>query len=426
MGEVVLSIITPFHNIDIEIFSRTEQSVLPALLPNWEWIIVLHNTNTIDLDTMQARFREHPNVRIIEKHDQAFTPSSPRNTGLEAAQGKYVYFLDGDDEVNGAFLLEAVNKMQTEGIDIVIGRAESKAESEEIFEVPLPLDFPVMKHGYMVPHDADSMGRLLYGAPMMLACKVIRRNLIFENSIRFDEEILLTEDMLFSFECYLRAEKICVIGNITAYTYMQHGDSLLQSMMSKKGYGVEDYLKPVRKIVKLALKNNVSPGGYIWTMLGMFGVIASNADMEPGMRKQLMSQIQMYLPFVKPEQMKSNKTYVNREVETEVRIDKTAAEEGICEIIKEYNAGAQMKISSRSVRVLYKDISYLSPDQTEAFVCGFRKVLEKEENAFTAAVLPTQGGKSTILLRVSLILFKAVGMGKILEAITGHREKSDI
>lgn len=425
MSEVVLSIITPFHNVDMELFERTERSVLSALLPDWEWIIVLHNTTTIAPEAMRARFREHPNVRIIEKHDRVSNPCSPRNTGLENAAGKYVYFLDDDDEANGAFLLEAVNKMEKEGIDVVIGRAESQADTEEVFVVPLPLDFPAEEAGYMVPRDADSMGRLLYGAPIMLACKVIRRDLIAENGIRFDEDILLTEDVLFSLECFLKAKTICVLGNTTAYTYVQHGDSLLQSMMSKKGFTAEDYLKPVRKIVSLALQNHVSPGGYIWSMLGMFGAVAGNADIEEDKKKLLMTQIQQYIPYVKPEQMKSHKTYVSRELETDTRIVKEEAEERICVLIREYNACAQLRVSLRSIGIFCKDISHLSPDQARGFVDGFRKVLEKEDAYFSAAVFVMPGGTSVVLLRVNLTLAKAVGMDRFIQAMIGPMEGTE-
>ena len=94
----MLSIITPFHNQDTVIFKRTADSVLEATRDiSWEWVIIMHNTDTCKPEDIAALTGNIPNVRIYEKPDEWHSPSSPRNEGIKTAGGIYLYFLDDDD-----------------------------------------------------------------------------------------------------------------------------------------------------------------------------------------------------------------------------------------------------------------------------------------------------------------------------------------
>lgn len=299
-GNPILSIITPTWNPEPDSFRKTSESVLNALRPDWEWIIVVHNSSPEALEMIRELTGGVENVRIYEKHDETHSPSVPRNEGLRQAKGKYIYFLDHDDVVEKGFLEQAVARMEQENCDVLIGRCERMLNEDGVFEVPVVLDFPDTGEACMqVPDDPDVKGKLLYGAPMLLACKVIRRDPLMENGILFDSDIILTEDVLFALRIYCKAKKICVMPKLTAYTYVQHEGSLLQRMMSEDSFPVEAYLEPVQRIIKLALENNISPSGYLWIMMGMFTAIYYKGGMSPEKKKQLMSGIQRYIPLMK-------------------------------------------------------------------------------------------------------------------------------
>ena len=303
--QIMLSIITPTHDPDLAIFRRTAESVMTLLKKDWEWVVVLHNTDVPGQDEFLRLIREScpsgqtENVRILTLHDAVRSPAAPRNYGLTQARGKYVCFLDHDDVLEPAFLLAALQTMEAEDCDVFIGSAKKELTAPGLFEVPVGLDFPNTGTVYEVPADPELRGKLLVGAGIMLSCKVIRRDLLMLHEIRFDPDIQLTEDVLFALRCYCKARKIMVAPHLVAYTYVQNENSLLQRMMGEDSFPPETYTEPVRRIVNLALENNISPSDYLWMMMGMFTVIYQRGAMAQEKKRLLMSEIQKYIPLMK-------------------------------------------------------------------------------------------------------------------------------
>ena len=304
---VTLSIITPAYEPRPEDLMRAATSFDGPLPDGWEWIIVLHNTESMTAKDVRAAVARagsaDASIRVLTKKDSIHSPSSPRNAGLEAAGGTYLYFLDHDDTVRKDFLLRGVEKMERDGIDILIGAAQQEtadpADSEQkAVPVPLSLDFPDCENGYMVPDDPEIRGRLLAGAPMMLGSKLFRRSLITDGRISFAEDIRLMEDVLFTLRCCVRAEKICVMKSMTAYTYMQHCDSLFQSMLCGDSFSEEDYLIPIGRITDLALKNGFSPGAYLHSVMGMVLTVYRTGKMADDRKRRLLEGMQRYLPLL--------------------------------------------------------------------------------------------------------------------------------
>ena len=297
--KIILSIITPVYEPDPILFQRTVHSVMAAMQENWEWIIVLHNTRSLSPEDVYRMTTDNGSVHVYTKTDDVHASWSPRNFALTKANGKYLYFIDHDDEVKKEFLLRGLRKMEEDDCDILIGNAEKELTASGLFEAPIVLDFPETEEGTIVPDDPDIKGRLLYGA-ITLSCRIFRRDLIVDNAITFDRDILLTDDVLFALRCYCKAKKICVMPKLIAYTYVQNENSHLQRMLREDSFPLEIYTEPVRVIVNLALENNISPSGYLWMMMGMFTRIYQKSNMSAEKKRLLMSEIQKYIPLMKP------------------------------------------------------------------------------------------------------------------------------
>ena len=125
--------------------------------------------------------------------------------------------------------------MERDACDLLIGSAEQTSSSDLLAEMPMDLDFPETEDGFLLPRDPEKLGKLLVGAGAFLSSRVIRRSLLTEHNIFFDEDLLLMEDHVFNARCYAHAERICVMPGIVAYTYVQHDGSLLQRVSRENG-----------------------------------------------------------------------------------------------------------------------------------------------------------------------------------------------
>ena len=80
-NEYMVSVVTPFHNVDMEMFSRCAESLRKQTIgfENIQWIVVLHNCESDYKETLSEMFKNDRNVVLEELLDDAKTPSSPRN-----------------------------------------------------------------------------------------------------------------------------------------------------------------------------------------------------------------------------------------------------------------------------------------------------------------------------------------------------------
>ncbi len=412
MSEIMLSIITPFHNQDLTIFKRTTDSVLAATKNiSWEWVVIMHNTDSCTPEDILELAGNDPNVKIFEKKDEWHSPSSPRNEGIKKAQGKYLYFLDDDDACEVDFFEKAIEKMERDDIDILIGRAENVREDESLFMVPMPLLFPETKDGYIVPDDADIRGNLLYGACAFLGTKLIKRNIVVNNNISFDLDITLAEDILFELRCYINAEKICVMSSLTGYTYIQRENSLLQRMMSNDTFDSSVYLEPLKRIVDLGLTNNVSPSAHVWNMMGMFSVIFTEGGMAEEKKRKLFSDAHRFIPtlnFDFPKQISEKR------LRKEYLLDETVDKDALEKLLKEFVDTNPALSSGDGVAPLYfKDISSLDEKKQIAFLKGFWNVLEGDGRVFNVAAFVLGNDKTMIQLSMDKKLSDEIGLQNI-------------
>lgn len=149
--------------------------------------------------------------------------SAARNTGIDAATGDYLFFLDSDDILVENCILSLWNKASSDpAIEMVVGNAT-------VFP---KINFDCIQKEFNVKHAKTNREvRDCYYRSGQLICnawnKLIKRELIHQHSIMFKEG-LLYEDFLWSFYLVKYAANVFFVPEIT-YLYRRRVGSITES-----------------------------------------------------------------------------------------------------------------------------------------------------------------------------------------------------
>lgn len=198
-----VSVILPAYNSE-KFLADAVQSVLNQSFQEWELIVIDDGSEDTTAEVAQS-FRD-TRIRFLQQRNSGV--SSARNSGLDAAKGEYVTFLDADD-VLPEFALENLVRQSilTPDADIISGRiAVFDGETGDVLRIWAP-DF-----------EGDPLLPLLRLSESVFfgVCVFIRRP---PRSLRFSEHLTHCEDRLFLIE--YAARRALVFVSIPEYVYLQ-------------------------------------------------------------------------------------------------------------------------------------------------------------------------------------------------------------
>ena len=208
MESTVFSIIIPAYNIAGYI-EKCVKSVCP--LESYEEVIIVDDGSTDETGEICDRLaRSDEKIRVIHKKNGGL--SSARNKGLEAACGKYVIFIDGDDYIDRNVLASIKDRIDSEP-DVVFCDAVK-----------------VWENGRRKPMGDGVTGEIddLRGAelfrylsqlnkfPAAAWGKAFRRVFLLENALTFREGIL-SEDIEWSLRLYPKVDRAVYCDDVMYY-----------------------------------------------------------------------------------------------------------------------------------------------------------------------------------------------------------------
>ncbi len=97
--------------------SETINSVINQTYKNWELLLIDDCSTDNTIDIVEQIIAKHPNIKLIKNETNSGAAIS-RNKGIEASQGNYIAFLDGDDLWKPEKLAKQLAFMQAENCDV--------------------------------------------------------------------------------------------------------------------------------------------------------------------------------------------------------------------------------------------------------------------------------------------------------------------
>lgn len=207
---VKVSVVIPVYNPG-EFILPCVRSLFEQTMPATEWEAVFVDDGSVDatpayLDDLAAA---HENITVIHQPNSGW-PGKPRNVGLDAARGAYVFFCDNDDWFGPEAFERLYDFAVQNDADVVIGKMAGVHRSvpQAIFKITKPratlADSPLMDS--LTPH------------------KLFRREFLVDKGIRFPEGKRRLEDHLFVTTAYLEADVVSIYADYVCYYHIRRDD----------------------------------------------------------------------------------------------------------------------------------------------------------------------------------------------------------
>lgn len=212
-----VSVIIPAYNVEDKI-SACLQSVLDQTYHNKEIIVVNDGSTDYTAEICDRFQRDNQCIKVIHQLNSGV--SVARNVALMHATGEYIVFVDSDDTIFPEYIEELMKWSEydfvTAGYNWQTPELSWKKrifEEDSISQIELKA-FP-----------SKYMGKYYFGSPW---ATLMKRRIINDKNIRFDEHIHCGEDILFIFQ-YLKYAKNIKIVPYCGYNYFFYPGSLVNT-----------------------------------------------------------------------------------------------------------------------------------------------------------------------------------------------------
>lgn len=245
-----LSIIIPVYNVEKYIKECIESIYRQGLDENYfELILVNDGTKDKSMDIIVDVINKHNNIVVINQENQG--PSIARNNGLERATGDFILFVDSDDLLINNSLPRIIEKAYETKTDLLIANLVQMNDTE----IKDSVFFKEQKQFVAEIHSGENIYiKLLNPNECFPVRTIYKREFLIKHKIRFIPNIFY-EDIPFTHECYIKAEK-CIKTNIIFYIYRMRNNSTTHSFNYKTAM---DYSTAIAMTWHLTYIQDLSP-----------------------------------------------------------------------------------------------------------------------------------------------------------------------
>ncbi|MDA7025491.1 glycosyltransferase [Bacillus sp. CLL-7-23] len=221
-----------------QFISKCMDSLVNQSMADDEYEIICVDDRSTDrtvevLHEYQSRYHQ---VKVIERETNSGGPGEPRNQAIEAAKGKYIFFVDSDDYLGTEALERLYNFAEEHDSDVILGKMQGvngRGVPKAIFKETNP--------------NVDLVDSVLVYA--LGPTKMFRVSMLKENNIWFPTNIKATEDQVFVMNAFLHASVISVLADYDCYyAVLREGDHMTFAYVSPQDY--YDAMKVIIDMIK--------------------------------------------------------------------------------------------------------------------------------------------------------------------------------
>ena len=228
MNNPKISVIIPIYNVEEYLEECLESILNQSIIDDIEVIMIDDGSTDSSRYIIEKYALDYKNFYAYHKENEG--QGIARNYGLKQAKGEYITFIDSDDYIPQNAYEELYNFITTNKNDIVTGRF-NRFTNYNTWEDKLSKNsFKTVKENIRSTHIRE-LTDLVWDT---ISCnKIYKRKFLEENNIKFPNERVIYEDMIFTFKAYYLSKSIGILNqNIYEWRIRPNKSSSTQNNLS--------------------------------------------------------------------------------------------------------------------------------------------------------------------------------------------------
>lgn len=239
-----VSIVIPVYNAEKSI-ERCLDSIIEQSFSDFELILVNDGSTDSSLKILEEYAEKDERIKFITQENAG--PSTARNTGIDNATGKYVYFVDADDYIVKDAIERFYRAAISSGAELTVcGYYIIKDGNTKEFESYYEPGVYEESESREIALDLLNNHSYKYLRPYIWI-RMVRRDVLENPRLRFTDGIRRSEDYLFTTELHFRISKLCLITDQYLYYYVDTENSITNAY-------VENYWQMAKRINETLLE----------------------------------------------------------------------------------------------------------------------------------------------------------------------------
>lgn len=238
----IISVIVPAYNVE-DYIEKCIQSIENQAEKNIE-IIIVDDGSTDSTGVLADKLAETDGrIRLIHQYNSGV--SKARNTGLDAAKGHYITFVDADDFLAQDYLTYMLHLIRKDDSDFALSVNCFTKQGEEQVE----------QSRYMLLKPEETVA-LLLSPRVIVGCwnKVYKRRFLNDHMLRFNTDLFYGEGLYFITMAAQAANHVAV-GNHKAYYYRRNNQtSVTTKFKIESVYNGEKSIEQIERDLKIDSK----------------------------------------------------------------------------------------------------------------------------------------------------------------------------
>ncbi len=226
--EPLISVVVPVYNVE-KYLGKCLDSLLGQEYGNLEILCVNDGSPDNSLQILQEYAAKDSRIKVISQENQGL--SGARNTGMRAAKGSFIYFIDSDDWISANYLRSLYDALVSSGADVAINGQYAYVWDDGKVKIKK------LRYKGVFEENKQNLRKTL--GFVMAWNKLYRRDFLEKSGIFYPLGVTC-EDCYFYYTVFTKVKKLAIV-NDGMYYYRQNNASLMSQI--KSGSRLYDHIR---------------------------------------------------------------------------------------------------------------------------------------------------------------------------------------